>query len=231
MQTHLQEIKHHFKLAVSVDCVIFGFNHDELKVLLIESDLKECKGKYSLLGDIVCPDEELEDAAYRVLKARTGLDHVFMEQVQTFGAVKRHPVGRVVTVAYYSLVNIARIERTLSDLRLNWYPIKALPELVFDHAQILEMCHNRLKQQVQLQPIGFNLLPRKFSLRELQHLYEAILDVELDRRNFRKKFLSMDLLMDLNEEEADVPHRPARLYKFDFDKYEQCKKPYLGIGF
>ncbi|MEC5147470.1 NUDIX domain-containing protein [Chitinophaga sp. 212800010-3] len=231
INTHLVEIKDYFKVAISVDCVIFGFNNDELKVLLIKSDLKEFKGKWSLLGDIVRPDEELDAAAYRVLKDRTGLENLYMEQVQTFGEVQRHPAGRVITVAYYSLVNIAHVELKLSNNELHWHSVKEVKEMAFDHKQILDTCHERLKQQVMVQPIGFNLLPRKFSLRELQNLYEAILDMELDRRNFRKKFLSMDLLLDLNEEEADVPHRPARLYKFNFDKYEQRKKRYLGIGF
>lgn len=231
INTHLVEIKDYFKVAISVDCVIFGFNNDELKVLLIESDLKEYKGKWSLLGDIVRPEEELDEAAYRVLKARTGLDNVYMEQVQTFGAIQRHPAGRVITVAYYSLVNIEHVELKTHNNELHWHSVKDLQEMAFDHKQILDTCHERLKQQVLVQPIGFNLLPRKFSLRELQNLYEAILDMELDRRNFRKKFLSMDLLMDLNEEEEDVPHRPAKLYKFNFDKYDQRKKRYLGIGF
>lgn len=231
INTHLVEIKDYFNVAISVDCVIFGFNNDELKVLLIESDLKEYKGKWSLLGDIVRPEEELDEAAYRVLKARTGLDNVYMEQVHTFGAVQRHPAGRVITVAYYSLVNIEHVELKMSNNELHWHSVKELHDMAFDHKQILDTCHERLKQQVLVQPIGFNLLPRKFSLRELQNLYEAILDMELDRRNFRKKFLSMDLLMDLNEEEEDVPHRPARLYKFNFDKYDQRKKRYLGIGF
>ncbi|MBV7528983.1 NUDIX domain-containing protein [Chitinophaga sp. sic0106] len=231
INTHLVEIKDYFKVAISVDCVIFGFNNDELKVLLIESDLKEFKGNWSLLGDIVRPEEELDAAAYRVLKERTGLEDVYMEQVQTFGGIQRHPAGRVITVAYYSLVNIEHVELKMYNNELHWHSVKDIQYMAFDHKQILDTCHERLKQQVMVQPVGFNLLPKKFSLRELQNLYEAILDVQLDRRNFRKKFLSMDLLMDLNEEEADVPHRPAKLYKFNFDKYDQRKKRYLGIGF
>ncbi|HEU4551749.1 MAG TPA: NUDIX domain-containing protein [Chitinophaga sp.] len=228
---HLTEIRNYFKMAVSVDCVIFGFDNDQLKVLLIASDLHEFKDKWSLLGDIVHPDEELEAAAYRVLKTRTGLDHVYMEQVGTFGGVHRHPAGRVVTVAYYSLVNIE--QNTLKNHRndLHWCTVKDVTDMAFDHLEILHCCHERLKHKIIEQPVGFNLLPKKFSLRELQNLYEAILDVKLDRRNFRKKFLSMDLLVDLHEEEDDVPHRPARLYKFNFEKYDQQKKRDLGIGF
>lgn len=231
INAHLTEISTYFKMAISVDCVIFGFDNDELKVLLIKSDLNEFTGKWSLLGDIVRPEEELNEAAYRVLKARTGLDHVYMEQVQTFGGVHRHPAGRVITVAYYSLVNIEQNELKKHGNELHWHSVKNVTDMAFDHREILHSCHERLKHKVIEQPVGFNLLPKKFSLRELQNLYEAILDVKLDRRNFRKKFLSMDLLVDLHEEEDDVPHRPARLYKFNFEKYDQRKKRYLGIGF
>jgi len=231
VNAHLTEIKDYFKMAVSVDCVIFGFDNDELKVLLIKSDLNEFKGMWSLLGDIVRPGEELDAAADRVLKARTGLDQVFMEQVHTFGGVHRHPAGRVITVAYYSLVNIQHNALKKHGNELHWHTVKSVQEMAFDHKEILDCCYERLKHKVIEQPVGFNLLPKKFSLRELQNLYEAILDVKLDRRNFRKKFLSMDLLIDLNEEEDDVPHRPARLYKFNFEKYDQRKKRYLGIGF
>lgn len=214
-------------MAVSVDCVIFGFDNDELKVLLIKSDLNEFKDRWSLLGDVVHPDEELDQAAYRVLKTRTGLDQVFMEQVQTFGGVHRHPAGRVITVAYYSLVNIEQNVLKKHGNELHWHTLKKVQDLAFDHKEILQCCYERLKHKVIEQPVGFNLLPKKFSLRELQNLYEAILDVKLDRRNFRKKFLSMDLLIDLNEEEDDVPHRPARLYKFNFEKCDMKRKRYF----
>ena len=231
INTSFVEVRDYLQIGISVDCVIFGFNNDELKVLLIASDQKAFKGVPALPGDYVRPEEELDAAAYRVLHERAGLDNVYMEQVQTFGAIHRHPAGRVITVAYYSLVNIERVELKMQHNELHWHSIKDLPDLAFDHREILKTCYERLRHQVQVQPVGFNLLPQKFSLRELQNLYEAILDRTLDRRNFRKKFLSMDLLVDLNEEEEDVPHRPARLYKFNFDKYEQRKKRYLGIGF
>ena len=227
INAHLTEIQDYFNMAVSVDCVIFGFDNDELKVLLIKSDLNEFKDRWSLLGDLVHPDEELDQAAYRVLKTRTGLDQVFMEQVQTFGGVHRHPAGRVITVAYYSLVNIEQNVLKKHGNELHWHTLKNVQDLAFDHKEILQCCYERLKHKVIEQPVGFNLLPQKFSLRELQNLYEAILDVKLDRRNFRKKFLSMDLLIDLNEEEDDVPHRPARLYKFNFEKYDMKRKRYF----
>ncbi|MGX5819992.1 NrtR DNA-binding winged helix domain-containing protein [Chitinophaga lutea] len=229
INTHRIEISDSFSAAVSVDCVIFGFDENELKVLLIESDLNEFKGKWSLLGDIMHPEEDLESAAYRVLRERTGLEDVYMEQVQAFGAVNRHPVGRVVTIAYYSLVNISHVELKTHNNELHWHAIKDLQDMAFDHRDILQTCLERLQHKVIQQPVGFNLLPRKFSLRELQNLYEAILDVKLDRRNFRKKFFAMDYLIDLNEEEQEVPHRPARLYKFNHEKYNQQRKKNLGF--
>ncbi|WP_343700825.1 NUDIX domain-containing protein [Chitinophaga sp.] len=229
INTHLIEIQDYFKAAISVDCVIFGFDENELKVLLIESDLKEFKGKWSLLGDIMHPDEDIETAAYRVLRERTGLEDVYMEQVQAFGGVNRHPAGRVITIAYYSLVNIEHVELKTHSNELHWHAVKDIRQMAFDHREILATCLERLQRKVIDQPVGFNLLPKKFSLRELQNLYEAILDVKLDRRNFRKKFFAMDYLIDLNEEEQEVRHRPARLYKFNQEKYNQRQKKNLGF--
>ncbi|QEH39779.1 NUDIX domain-containing protein [Chitinophaga sp. XS-30] len=229
INTHLTEIRDYFKAAISIDCVIFGFDEDVLKVLLIESDLNEFKGKWSLLGDIVRPDEDLEEAAYRVLRERTGLEDVYMEQVQAFGAIDRHPAGRVISIAFYSLVNIGHVELKTHNNDLHWHAVRDISHMAFDHREILATCYQRLQHKVIEQPIGFNLLPKKFSLRELQNLYEAILDVKLDRRNFRKKFFAMDYLVDLNEEEQAVKHRPARLYKFNQEKYSQRQKKSLGF--
>lgn len=219
------------RIALSADCVIFGFDENKLKVLLIRSDLKKYLGKWSLLGDLVFPKEDLAAAAYRILKQRTGLSDVYLEQVHTFGAVNRHPAGRVVTVTYCTLINVQHHKINILDNELHWHDIKSVKELAFDHQQIFETCLKQLQKRVQEHPLGFNLLPKKFSLRDLQNLYEAILDIKMDRRNFRKKFFSMDLLIDLNEMEQDVPHRPGKLYKFNFEKYEQKNKKWVGIDF
>jgi 8-oxo-dGTP diphosphatase len=231
LQAIQSEVEHSNGIALSVDCVIFGFDESRLKVLLIRSDLKKFTGKWSLLGDLVFPEEDLDAAAYRVLKQRTGLGDVYLEQVRTFGAVNRHPAGRVVTVAYCSLINVQHHRLNILDNELHWHDIRNVSDLAFDHQQIFDSCLEQLQKRVQEHPLGFNLLPRKFSLRELQNLYEAILGVEMDRRNFRKKFFSMDLLVDLNEMEQDVPHRPGKLYRFNFDKYEKRKKKWVGIDF
>jgi len=225
------EVQHFNKVALSVDCVIFGFEENKLKVLLIRSDLKKFKDKWSLLGDLLSPNEDLDAAAYRILKERTGLDDLFLEQVNTFGKINRHPGGRVVTVAYYSLINILHHQLKITDNELHWHDVESVKNLAFDHQSIFESCYQRLQKRVQEHPLGFSLLPNKFSLRELQNLYEAILGVKLDRRNFRKKFFSMDFLVDIQEIEKNVSHRPGKLYQFDYKKYELKKKKWSGIDF
>ncbi|MBC6491760.1 NUDIX domain-containing protein [Flavihumibacter stibioxidans] len=224
--SHLGELsdKDYFRIALSVDCVIFGFEDGELKVLVIKCNIKEYKGKWSLLGDLVRPDEDLDSASYRILKERTGLDDVYLEQVHTFGKVNRHPAGRVITTTYFSLVNIKDYQLKLNDNELHWHPVNDIKEMAFDHFEILTTCLERLREIVEDHPVVFNLLPRKFSLRELQSLYEAILNIKLDRRNFRKKFFMMDWLIDLNEYEEDVPHRPGKLYKFNQAKFGKKAK-------
>ncbi len=228
IQSEVQSIN---RVALSVDCVIFGFDENKLKVLLIRSDLKKYQSRWSLLGDLVKPEEDLEASAYRILKQRTGLNDLYLEQVHTFGEVGRHPAGRVVTVAYCSLINIQHHRLKILDNELHWHEVDNVTDLAFDHQKIFEACYSWLQKRVQEHPLGLSLLPNKFSLRELQNLYEAILNIKLDRRNFRKKFFSMDFLVDMGEDEQNVPHRPGRLYKFDYEKYEKKKKTWSGIDF
>ena len=228
MQSEVQSTK---KIALSVDCVIFGFDENKLKVLLIRSDLRKYEGRWSLLGDLVKPDEDLDSSAYRILKQRTGLSDVYLEQVHTFGNVERHPAGRVVTVTYCSLINVQHHKLNIFANELHWHDVKSVKDLAFDHQTIFDHTILQLQKRVREHPLGFNLLPKKFSLRDLQNLYEAILDIKMDRRNFRKKFFAMDFLVDLNEMEQNVPHRPGKLYKFNYDKYEKKKKRLTGIDF
>lgn len=203
----------YFNIAVSVDCVIFSYQNKSLKVLLIESDLEEFKGLYSLLGDLVGPEEDLDEAPYRVLQERTGLHDVYLEQVHTFGNVYRHPSGRVITTAYFSLINSKNSKLQITHNDVSWHTVAEIGKLAFDHKIILDTCLQQLQEAVMEHPIVFNLLPEKFSLRELQDLYEAILGTQLDRRNFRKRITAKDWLVDLNQMEEDVPHRPGKLYK------------------
>lgn len=228
LQAEVQQIN---KMALSVDCVIFGFDENKLKVLLIRSDLKKFQGQWSLLGDLVKIDEGLDAAAQRILKQRTGLKDLFLEQISAFGDVGRHPGGRVVTVVYCSLVNIQNHRLKILENELHWHDVNSVTDLAFDHKIIFDKSYKWLQKRVQEHPLGFNLLPKKFSLRELQNLYEAILGTKLDRRNFRKKFFAMNCLIDLDENEQNVAHRPGKLYKFNFEEFESRKNKGIGIGF
>lgn len=208
--------KDYFHAAVSVDCVIFGYEDRKLKVLVMPSDLEEFKNLYSLLGDLVGPHEDLQAASQRILKEKTGLDGVYLEQVHAFGDTDRHPSGRVFTVAYYSLLNIKHDGLHLSNPLLKWMPVYEIKQLAFDHKLILETSLAKLRHMAMETPVLFHLLPEKFSLRELQELYEAIQGQELDRRNFRKKISNKGWLVDLKEMEKNVPHRPGKLYRLQF---------------
>ena len=227
----VQLVQSYPKVPLTVDCVLFGFEENTLQVLLIKSDLDLFKGKLSLLGDKVNSNEDLSTAANRVLEERTGMKKVYLEQVQTFSKPNRHPGGRVVTTVYASLLNIKHHSLEIMDNELNWHPVKQISEMAFDHKEILECCYRWLQKRIQEHPLALNLLPEKFSLRQLQNVYEAILDTTLDRRNFRKKFASMGFLIDTNEMEQQVSHRPGKLYSFDFEQYQLRKKNWVGIDF
>lgn len=212
--------------ALTVDCVVFGLDEDELEVMLIRRGLEPFAGRWALPGGFVHLDETLEDAARRELEEETGLRKVFLEQLYTFGAVDRDPRERVVTVAYYALVKLSdhKVRAATDATDAAWFSLNDLPDLAFDHAHILEVALARLKGKVRYQPIGFELLPKKFTLTQLQRMYEIILDRPLDKRNFRKKILGMGLLIELDEVQKDVAHRAARLYKFDDRHYRKLVK-------
>src|SRR5262245_23495485 len=214
------------RAALTVDCVVFGFDESELKVLLIERGLEPFKGRWALPGGFVRIEETVDDAARRELAEEAGLKDVFLEQLYTFGAVSRDPRERVVSVAQYALVKLSEHETQpatdAADAR--WFPVSKVPKLAFDHGEIFAMALARLKAKVRYQPIGFELLPPKFTLSQLQHLYEAVLGVELDKRNFRKKVLSLELLAPLKERQQAGPHRPAQLFSFNDRKYESLLK-------
>jgi 8-oxo-dGTP diphosphatase len=212
--------------ALTVDCIIFGLDKDELKVMLIQRDLEPFEGRWALPGGFVHVDETLEEAAMRELSEETGITEVFLEQLYTFGDIERDPRERVVSVTYYALVNLEGNKiRASSDARnAAWFPITDLPPLAFDHDKIFDTALKRLKGKIRYQPIGFELLPEKFTLSQLQAVYELILEKKLDKRNFRKKILNMDILKELEEIQQDVSHRAARLYSFDQKKYHQMTK-------
>jgi 8-oxo-dGTP diphosphatase len=210
--------------AVTVDCIIFGLDSgSQLKVLLVQRAQDPFQGYWALPGGFVEMEEDLEIAALRELEEETGVRDVFIEQLFTFGAPGRDPRGRVISVSYYALVNLAEHPVSAgSDAHLaDWFPLDALPPLAFDHHRILTVAIERLRAKVRYQPIGFELLPEQFTLSQLQALYETILGVdELNKRNFRTRILRMGVLREVGKQEG-VAHRPATLYAFDKEKYEQ----------
>lgn len=214
------------RAALTVDCVVFGFDEGDLKILLIERGLDPFKGRWALPGGFVRVEETVDAAARRELAEEAGLTNIFLEQLYTFGEVNRDPRERVVSVGYYALVKLSEHEAKAATDAANakWFPVSKVPKLAFDHADILATAVERLKGKVRYQPIGFELLPPKFTLSQLQHLYEAVLRTELDKRNFRKKVLSFGLLVPLRETQMLGRHRPAQLFRFDGDKYEKLKK-------
>lgn len=222
MEEHL---KRYFTIGFSVDCVVFGFDGKDLKVLLIERGEDPYHGYWALPGDLVDPQEDLNSSVNQVLRNLTGLGDLFFEQVETFGEVNRHPLGRVLTAGYYTLVKISDYQLNPSSFaaEAKWFKVSNATNLAFDHDKILKSCFNRLKKSVRTKPIGFELLPPHFTLTELQALYEAILGVQLDTRNFRKKILQMQFLQETGALQENVSHRPAKLFMFNKKKYDSLR--------
>ncbi len=212
--------------AVTVDCVVFGFDDADLKLLLIQRKMEPFKNRWALPGGFVQIEEGLEDAARRELRDETGISELYLEQLYTFGHPKRDPRERVVSVAYYALVKLAAyaLHASSDAEEVAWFPVAELPNLAFDHEQIVDVALKRLKAKVRYEPIGFELLPEKFTLGELQRLYETVLELSLDKRNFRKKILGTELLEPSAEYQRDVAHRAAQYYRFNRQRYEQLKK-------
>lgn len=212
--------------ALTVDCVVFGLDDESLKVLLIKRGLPPFAGRWALPGGFVMMKETIDEAARRELEEETGLKLAHLEQLYTFGAIDRDPRERVVSVAYFALVKLfdhaVRAATDAADVA--WFAVDDLPQLAFDHGEIFKAAHQRLRAKVRYEPLGFELLPRKFTLPQLQRLYEIVLGRELDKRNFRRKLAALDILEELDEVERDVAHRAARLYRFDERKYLKLKK-------
>lgn len=219
----------------TADCVIFGFHEGELKVLLIERNEYPFKDWWALPGFFVEKDETIDDAVQRILYEFTGLRGIYMEQLYTFGDLKRHPQGRIITVAYYALVRLddlklKTVPHTDYVKQASWHPLSALPKLAFDHQHILERSISNIQRKISYSPIAFELLPEKFTLTQLQQLYEAIWGRKLDKRNFRKKMLNYGILKELPEFQKGVSYRAARLYKLDRRKYAKVFQNELNFS-
>jgi 8-oxo-dGTP diphosphatase len=214
------------RAAITVDNVVFGFDNRELKVLCIRRGIEPFRGQWALPGGFVKIDETLDQAAQRELTEETGLQKIYLEQLHSFSAINRDPRERVISVAYVALVK--RIDHSpcadTDAADAQWFAIQEMPQLAFDHSEIFHKALERLRSKIRWQPVGFELLPNKFTLRQIQTLYEAVLDRELDKRNFRKKLLGFGFLIGLEEQTTEESRRPAQLYRFDPKKYQQLTK-------
>lgn len=212
--------------AVTTDCAIFGFDGEDLKILLIERGIEPFKNRWALPGGFIELDEDADNCAHRKLVQETGLENIFIEQLYTFSGVDRDPRYRVISIAYYALVKLSdyKAQAGIDTENVQWYSITELPDLAFDHHQILQMAIERLKSKIKYQPIGFELLPEKFTLPELLNLYQTVLQTKLDDRNFRKKILGYGLLNDTGETQRGARNRAPKLYSFDKQRYEELSK-------
>ncbi|MDP0490416.1 MAG: NUDIX domain-containing protein [Verrucomicrobiota bacterium JB023] len=207
--------------ALTTDCVVFGLDDDDVKVLLIKRGLAPFKGKWALPGGFIRPNEAPDACARRELAEETGLRGIYLEQLYTFGDPKRDPREHVVTIAYFALVNLLEHPPTADTDAIDaaWFPFDEIPQLAFDHSHILDVARQRLRAKLRYSPVAFELLPEKFTLPEAQHLFERVLDTTLDKRNFRKKLLKLGILIETDEVQQDAARRAARLYQFDRSSY------------
>lgn len=213
------------RFYVSVDCIIFGFDKGSLKLLLLKRNFEPAKGSWSLMGGFVQDGESVDDAAKRVFAELTGLENVYMEQVGTFGEVDRDPGERVISVAYYALININKYDRNLvQQHNAHWAEINEIPPLVFDHPQMVKQARIMLQKKASSEPIGFNLLPSLFTLFQLQSLYEAIYGEPLDKRNFRKRVTDLNYIEKTDKIDKTGSKRGAALYKFNENAYRKAPK-------
>lgn len=217
--------------SVTTDCVIFGFDGTRLKVLLVERGIEPFKGRWALPGGFLRMDESAEECALRELQEETGLAGAYVKQFHTFSDPKRDPRERVVTVAYYALVRMQDVQGGDDAARAAWFSLEDVPLLAFDHDQILSMALKELRKQIHFEPIGFELLPEKFTVKELQLLYEAILNVKFDRRNFYNKMKHLEVLTQLDERVFNSPKKEAYLFKFNPKKYSELKQKGFKLEF
>ncbi len=218
------------RILVAIDCIIFGFAGTQLKILLVQRGLEYEKGKWSLMGGFVQKNEDFEQGSARILKELTGLEEVYMEQLQAFGDVTRDPIERTVSIAYFALIDIHQYEKQINpEFHAGWFPIKEVPKLIFDHHEMVEMAKQKLRYKAAFHPILFELLPEKFTLPQLQSLYESIFDNQFDKRNFSRKLQSTKLLVKQKDKERESSKKGAYYYKLDKKKYEKNFHAFLNF--
>ncbi|MFS8617922.1 MAG: NUDIX domain-containing protein [Solitalea sp.] len=216
------------RLLLAADCIIFGFDGRDIKLLLIQRGFEPARGKWSLMGGFVQPGESADESAHRILRQLTGLDGVYMEQLHTFSVPDRDPVERTVSVAYFALIDINKYQQQLSDeYHAEWFHLKKIPELIFDHRQMVEMARKRLQYKAALHPLLFELLPEKFTIPQLMHLYEGIYDTTFDKRNFSRKLLSTGLLIKQDEKDKSSSRKGAYYYILDQQRYARNFQSFL----
>jgi len=226
----ISQYKNNDRLLIAVDCIIFGFDGLHLKALCIKRGFEPQKSKWSLMGGFVNKSESVDDAAKRILDALTGLTGIYMEQLFCFGEVARDPAARVISIAYFALIKIDDYtEELMKSHNASWFELTKLPRLIFDHQQMVRLAKERLQQKVSNHPIGFALLPFKFTLQQLQGLYEAVYETSLDKRNFTRKILSLGILNKLKEKEKESSKKGAFYYTFDQEKYKRLEQE--GVRF
>jgi 8-oxo-dGTP diphosphatase len=226
----IEQYKKYDAVLLAVDCIVFGFDGINLKALLIKRMFEPQKNNWSLMGGFVRRDESVDEAAKRVLQQLTGLKDIYMEQLSCFGDVTRDPGGRVISIAYFALIKInGNSQELMEEHNANWFDLKNMPELIFDHSNMVEIAKKRLREKISNHPIGFELLSKKFTLQQLQNLYEAIYENSFDRRNFARKILGLQILQKLNEKEKASSKKGAFYYVFDKVKYKKLEKE--GVKF
>jgi 8-oxo-dGTP diphosphatase len=222
--------KKYDRVLLAVDCIIFGFDGTNLKALLIKRNFEPEKNNWSLMGGFVKKDESVDDAAKRVLQQLTGLKDIYMEQLSCFGDVDRDPGGRVISTAYFALIKVnGNSQQLMDEHNAQWFDLKKMPKLIFDHKEMVELAKKRLIEKVSNHPIGFELLPQKFTLQQLQSLYEAIYEISFDTRNFARKILGLKILQKLDEKDKESSKKGAFYYVFDKVKYKNLEKE--GVKF
>jgi 8-oxo-dGTP diphosphatase len=218
------------RILVAIDCIVFGFDGQHLKILLVQRGMEPEKGKWSLMGGFTQQEESLDNAAQRILKQLSGLEGVYLEQLNAFGDPARDPIERTISVAYFALIDIHQYEKQLSDeYHAEWFPLRSIPKLIFDHSEMVEMAKEKLRYKAALHPILFELLPEKFTIPQLQSLYEDSYNVEFDKRNFSRKVLSTGLLIKQKDKDKENSRKGAYYYKLDKRRYQAKFQAFLNI--
>lgn len=221
---------HQSRILVALDCIIFGFDGEELKLLLIKRNFEPELGRWSLMGGFLHSDEAIEEAAQRILYELTGLENPFLEQLQTFGSIDRDPVERTISVVYYALVNTRNQDtEAIRAHNASWISLRKKPDLIFDHNQMVELAHRQLRYKAALHAIGFELMPEKFTIPQLQKVYEAIYDTQLDRRNFSRKIIATEVLIGTGEKDTQSVTKKGQLYRLNTEKYQQYLNDYVSF--